>query len=372
MVDHRPPLAALLLGALIAVPGEAADGGATVEEAFGEASAQVGEDDAAAVVALLRLVREQPAADLAPDALMLAAEVEEERLRRPARALDHYEELLARYPSSRQSIRAAHRRDFLRRGLGAGEAPLAEYQAILRDFAHRPDEALRRMARLVDDHPSFPERSEAGLWLGHRALGRGDVATAERWFTTVEGWGGERRTLIAARRGRAAAAHRGGRLREAERRYRDLAAEASASDGEGAREGLRTARLAVARYVAAWIAVACLLLLLGAGLWRARRALFPLPAEVRYYLPVALLLTVAAATEDRAITGAVAAIAVGGALITWSTAAGSRRAPARSAAAIVRRAMVPVVAVLALVYAAVYFHGLSDLVLETLRHGPER
>jgi hypothetical protein len=87
------------------------------------------------------------------------------------------------------------------------------------------------------------------------------------------------------------------------------------------------------------------------------------------------LFIAAAATENRSITLATSAIAVGGALVVWLNASAStarlQRGP-MSVSERLLRALACALAVLAVTYLAIWAAGLTDLVAETLRMGPER
>jgi hypothetical protein len=100
-----------------------------------------------------------------------------------------------------------------------------------------------------------------------------------------------------------------------------------------------------------------------------------MPIELTYYLPVAALFVAAALTENRAIGIATSAIAVGGAVVVWLTSLGwaarlDRGPMSRLARA--ARVVAVSVAVVALMFLAVQATGLTDVVLETIRTGPER
>jgi len=102
-----------------------------------------------------------------------------------------------------------------------------------------------------------------------------------------------------------------------------------------------------------------------------RRRLRRAPTELLYYLPVAGLFAAAGATENAAIGWATGGMAAGGAVITWLTGAGTPeravRWPERTL-----RALALALAVLSLAFIAIQWAGLTDLVVETFRAGPER
>src|SRR4051812_25908376 len=93
------------------------DGGARpaidARAAFDAAMDLVGRDDAAAEAKLVALADADPEGEYADDALIEAAQLDEEKLGRPARARDLYAKLLERAPGSRLALRARARLEFL-------------------------------------------------------------------------------------------------------------------------------------------------------------------------------------------------------------------------------------------------------------------
>jgi hypothetical protein len=140
-----------------------------------------------------------------------------------------------------------------------------------------------------------------------------------------------------------------------------------------AEDGLVAVHSALRRLLATGFALALLMLLAGMTL-RAAWPLGPLslPVELWYYLPVAGLFVLAAATENRAIGMAVAMVAVGGGVILYLSSTLEARRPASSLRVRLRRSAGIALAVLALVFLAVQATGLTPVVMETLRSGPER
>ncbi len=333
---------------------------------------------AAAADALEKLGHAQPRDSFAPDALFEAAVVSEERLSDPARARRLYEEVATKYPSSRLSRRAQTRADFLARSLTTGEEPLRVYDDILTGAAARPRaESRARMEQLLQKWPDFALADRALFWLGQRlaedhrwkeAMAR--YAELERRFPSSE-W------ALRAKKARADILLSRGHPFEARAIYRDLVAHGDAVARSAGHEGLADSVSWIARAIGV---VVCVLYLI-AFAWLHVRAVVPrarlrrVPLELLYYAPVAVLFVAAAVTENRAIGLATAGIAVGGAAIVWITSLGlaSRldRGPLSRAARLGRVAAVAL-AVIALVFLAVQATGLTDIVLETFRSGPER
>lgn len=371
--------------ALAAGPPDAAARG----EAGGEGEARarfeaalelVGHDDAAAVERL-EAVGGQPG-DYAPDALMEAARLLEDRLGRPDRARALYAQVVARYPGSRLSLRARARVSYLDAHLGSGAGPLGDYQRILSGYPGRPPAESRRLVeQLLSAHPDFSLADQALLWLAADDARAGRCARAEAGYAEVERRFPGTEAAALAEKGRGDCLLSGGRLRQAEAVYGALIARDAARRFpgvvEGARAGLASVARARARRGLRWAALALLVAYLGAGLV-ASRPLWPLRPgrELAFYLPVAAAFTLLAAlSATRAVALATLAIALGGAAITWV--AGRVVAAARAA----RRppplgwplfALATVLAVLALSLTAVHAADLTDLVVDTLRDGPER
>ncbi len=159
--------------------------------------------------------------------------------------------------------------------------------------------------------------------------------------------------------------------------YRQLAAMSDPIAHSAGQEGLADSVSWVVRAILVAVCICYLLafafLHLRAVVPRAR--LRRVPLELLYYLPVAILFVTAALTENRAIGLATSGIAVGGGAVVWLTslsfAARLERGPISLAARLGRSAAI-VLAVLALMFLAVQATGLTDIVIETFRSGPER
>ena len=336
-------------------------------------------DPAAAVRALERLADIAPQGEDAADALHEAAQLAEERLAEPARALALYQRLLERYPNHRLALRARARRDFLATGLRSGASPLAEYQDILQGYGTRPQTAsVARMERLLAAHPDFALADRARRWLAENALQAGDPATAERHYRDVE----ERSPGMAASReaalGRAAALLAQGRPFAARHLYQTLLHAPEPATRAAAGRGLATTEQQLLRQAGFFVALLYLLGYLGVQLWTARGGLWPLPLELKFYLPVAVLFLLAALPARDSVLPALALIAGGGALLTWLAGSASRRALLQGATRTITlrsatlRLATMAFAILALAYAALHATHLVDFLIETLRYGPDR
>jgi Tetratricopeptide repeat len=328
-----------------------------------------------AAAALERLGHDHPDSNFADDALFEAAVLSEERLSDPASAARLYREVATQYPQSRLARRARTRADFLESSLRTGAQPLAEYQRILAEGSRDPRGAILAMEQLLQAHPEFALTDRALFWLASRLVEAGRERDGverylelERRFPSSE-WA--RRSLKA----RADLLLSHGSTREARGIYLALSRSTDPIARAGGTEGLRavgTSRLRRALVIASLVYLA---LFLGFHLFVGRRQLWPLPAELLYYLPVAGLFTAAAATENTLIGWATGGMAAGGALVTWSAAASTGARLVRGRIGGVQRllgAAALALAVLAVAFVAVQWSGLTDLVLETMRNGPER
>ena len=358
--------------------GETTHGEPTAQEKFAAATALEAKGQfAAAADALEALGHAQPKDSFAPDALFEAAVVSEERLSDPTRARRLYQEVATKYPSSRLSRRAETRAQFLARSLTTGEEPLRVYDDILTGAASRPRaESRARMEALLQKWPDFALADRALFWLGQRlaedhrwneAMAR--FAELERRFPSSE-WalrGKKARADILLSRGHPFAARA---------IYKELIAHGDAVARSAGHEGLADSVSWIARAIGVVVCVVYLVVFAWLQIRRVPRArLRRVPLELLYYAPVAVLFVAAALTENRAIGVATAGIAVGGAAVVWLTSLGLaarlERGPLSRAARIGRVAAVAL-AVGALVFLAVQATGLTDIVLETFRTGPER
>ena len=231
------------------------------------------------------------------------------------------------------------------------------------------------MDALLAAHPDFALADTALLWLANLDAREGKSAAAAERYLTIERRFPDREAWALARKGRADLALATSHPFTARALYQsilDSPASAHRPVADAARAGLRLARTALLRLLAFTLALACLTLFFAWSLfWSRPLYLRPLPTELHYYLPVAALFSLCAATENRAIALATATVAVGGAAILFVT----TRAAARAATSTPRRllfAFAVAAAALSLTYAALYTQNLLDFVLETLRAGPER
>jgi len=370
--------AALVVAAVVAVAGVARADTAGQQRFAAATALEAKGDFAAAAAALEALGHDAPADSFAPDALFEAAVVAEERLSDPARARRLYAEVATKYPASRLARRAATRGDFLAQSLTTGEAPLRAYDEVLAGATARPRaESIARMQELLQKWPDFALADRALFWLGQRLAEERRPDDAVARFAEVERRFPSSEWALRAKKARADLLLSRGHPFVARAVYRELEASSDPVARSAGKEGLADS---VSFLVRGLFVVLCVIYLVGFA-WLHVRAVSPrarlrrVPLELTYYGPVALLFVVAAVTENRAIGIATAAIAVGGAVVVWLTSLGwaarVERGPLSPLARAGRIAAVTV-AVVALLFLAVQATGLTDIVLETLRTGPER
>jgi outer membrane protein assembly factor BamD (BamD/ComL family) len=329
-----------------------------------------GEKAREAAAALQALARDLPDDDIAPEALFEAAQILEEQLRDPEGARRLYDEVQARYPQSRLSRRAQARTAELTAGLRTGVAPYLAFQELLRGEKGSP-EILRGLQRLLAEHPDFALGDRARYLLGgalHEAGRDREAAAAlgevlsrhpgSEWAPRARQLLGQialaRGDFAAARDHFAALSRYGGSLWET----------AAVQGQEQVARAQRRSRLSR-------LGLAFVLLYAGLLLFRAAPRLRPLPYELWYYLPVAgFLVVVAYLTSAAPVWRALLALGLCGAAFMWlsgAAARGYRGTWTGTIAGVAGR----VVCAAALCYLVVYHGGLLDIVIETLRHGPE-
>jgi outer membrane protein assembly factor BamD (BamD/ComL family) len=322
---------------------------------------------------LAELADRFPTSTLAPEALFVAAQQYEEALAQPVQAQTLYRRLVLGYPDSRLLRRAESRLAQLTLSLQTGAEPLLRFQAIVRATSESSPERTQQLTALLAAHPQFALGDQATYLLLDGALRRGEVAAAVRYqrelatrFPSSE-W---------SARGQQSYAEwllRRGQLWAARAEFAILAGHPSPLWRQAAVEGLREVSSAQRRRLIAVVVGAVLLLtMLGIGL-RHRQRLWPPPEEVAYYTPVGLFFVlVAALTQGAVFARPLLWLLLGGVVLCWLSAAAAR-APARLRpidklwGGLWRATLA-----LLLCYLAIERQGLWELLLETLRNGPDR
>ncbi|HUH06137.1 MAG TPA: tetratricopeptide repeat protein, partial [Kofleriaceae bacterium] len=333
---------------------------------------------------------ELPGDARADDALFAAAQLYEERLGDPARAAELYQRLVRDFGDSRVSLAAAKRLELLRPALGPGDRG-ADALAAMNRILHDPELdlaiAIADMEALIQANPDWTGLPDAVLWLGH-ALRRNEqpeLALA-RYHEVATRWPASEQAFEALLIAIEVAAHIG-QFELAERDLETLHAMAAAhpDDDPGRRRSLDAARTTIDReqtrahlYRAAVLMLALVLIGLvvslrtGTGSWRrAGRALARPPGEVLYMAPVAAVLVASALTGHEDVAPAVTLILIGGVAVTWLSGAGLAAAPAGGRLRPLLHVLASAAGVLAIAYIALHRTRLLDLIVSTVRFGPE-
>lgn len=369
---------AVLLGA-VPRAGAAPDPQALVVE--------LGSPDRAAVEAAVAALEALPAApddnDLA-NALFRAARACEDTLADPRRALALYERIARDHGSSRIAASAERRVAALRVQLGGANQHAARAAALARLIADADTLPADRVERTAQEllEADWPGAPEAGLWLAEWLRRTGRLADArDRYAEVARRWPDSPQAQLAIRGGAGNALD----ARDWDR-AEQLAAQLPAVDEadrivrEDLLELAARGRQIDRWYARAWlIALGCLLALIASLVEAARRGgyhrprLRP-PIEVLFLAPVAAVMIGVALTTHQLIAPAVLILTLGGLVLAWLSGATldtlrARHRPVRARA--VLHVAICLVAVVALLYVALVRDNLLEMVIETVRFGPE-
>ncbi len=112
------------------------------------------------------LAENHPDDKLADDALYQAGEVAERYLGEYNLAQQMYEQVIERFPDSRNAMRAKGALRRLARGRETGDRPYFLYTQVLRQYAQiGSEEALKRMKDLYRQYPDFRLADRVGYWI---------------------------------------------------------------------------------------------------------------------------------------------------------------------------------------------------------------
>jgi hypothetical protein len=327
-------------------------------------------DDPGKLDAAVRAVEQGPAD---PVAVYEAARAADERLAQPARALALYERVLRERGDVAVAVKAEKRAMILRAEIGeAHQAEATAFAKLVAEADRAPDVVARGDALGAAAWPGAPATL---VWLAEwlRRHGRFDEAQA-RYAQVVTRWPDSREAVI-ARRGAAGAAvdARDWDRAEALARALPVSDEADRLTRSQLLHAASIGRLRTRLHVAAWIALVLAFVglagSLGFAAWRARRFSLRPPIEVVYGAPIAAVLVLASFTAHRAIGPAVTRISLVGIVLAWISGAALELRPGRC------RALLHVVAcalgVLGVAYIALTHDGLIDMLIETVRFGPD-
>lgn len=349
-----------------------------------------------AVASLLAIADDAPASALAADALFTAAKLCEDRLADPARARALYQRLVSAYPSSRTALAAQRRATDLAETIGPsqrGAPALAAFTDILQHFTERGERQSLTMAEAVlTEYPDWSGRARVLAWMGdvHQRMGRHEQALARylesnRAATALATQAGREEALVESFRGAGEAALALSRFDAAERYFRQMPINDDPSRArslEDALERVERLRLRALLYQLSFALLALVLALLLALLRTAAgsnrvmlTAARALPGEVVFMIPIAGILMAASLTAHYAIAPAVTIICLGGVGITWLSGVGLRAARVRPGGLGGWRppvhALASICAIVALTYIALHHNRLVDMIVETVRFGPD-
>lgn len=321
-----------------------------------------------------------------PDALFAAARACEDELHDPARAAAIYDRIVAEYPDARASIAAARRARALHATLGRhGEtaAQAAELAQLIAGADAAPvAQVIERADRLAS--AAWPGAPDAALWLAEWLRRTGRLAEAQvRYAAVVARWPGQPQAIAALRGGAGCAleAHDAS-LAESLASRLPVADPGSQIERDDLLAAAARSRRRARGYLAAWLAIAAVLAALIGSLvevtlrsapgtrWSALRP----PGELVFGGPVAAVLIGVAFTAHRLIAPAVATIAIGGLAFTWLSGAALDRLRALGRPRRLRslgHVAACLIGVAGLGYIALTRGDLLDLLIETVRVGPE-
>jgi len=336
-----------------------------------------------AVAAILQL----PASESDPDVVFAAGRACEDKLGDPGRAVAIYDRIVAEHPTARVATAATRRATALREQIGPhGEtaALAAELAQLIAHADAQPAAAvIQRAERLAT--AAWPGAPVAALWLADWLRRSGQLAEAQAHYAGVAArWPAlpEARAAVRGGAGCALDAHDWA-LAETLANRLPLADPVDRIAREDLLAAAARGRRRDRWYAAAWIAIAgafaSLLGSLAEAVLRSpagtRWAALRPPIEVVFLAPVALVLVGVAFTAHRLIAPAVVTISAGGVALTWLSGATIERLRARGRPRRLRslgHVLACLAGVAALAYVALTHGGLIELLIETVRFGPER
>jgi tetratricopeptide (TPR) repeat protein len=256
-----------------------------------------------------------------------------------------------------------------RTGEGAFAKVAAEHDRLVAKIQEPgdPKPALRELAALVEQNPTYPRKATAMLALAHGWETDGAFEKAHAWLqraVTVAQQGEHERVWAELAR----FAIRAGQLDEAEAAIREL------HDRELAADLRDSAARAKARHelrIGLWIALAVISLGVAWSLRRVSWKVIVRPStEVVFMIPIAIVIALVAATGNPLVARAVRSILIVGVIVGWlfgAVFAASK--PGRLRLAV--QALCAIVAVIAASYLAIDHDRMIDLVVETWKSGPD-
>ncbi len=341
-------------------------------------------DDPQALSLAIAAIERAPATPELADNLFAAGRACEDRLQDPARALAIYERILRELPDARVAAAAERRAERLRAGIGAHGEHAREATELAQLIASADtlstDDVIRRATALAA--APWPGAPDAALFLAEllRRVGRYDEAQV-RYAAVVTGWPGSPQAIAALRggAGNALDAHAWTLAEELARQLpvteladRILRDDLLAAAAQGRFHGRF--------YVTAWIAfllafAAMLASLVEAILRGGRRLPSPRPPfEVIFVVPLGALLVAISHSTNATASPVIVAVTLCAAVLAWISGATLDLLRARGRAVRVRaiaHIACSVTAAVALGYIMIIRGDLLDLLIETVRSGPD-
>ena len=376
-------LAALLL-AIVSTPLAAqTDGGPSLdaEQLFEQATDAVGEGELEAAAELLERASKVGEGRIAAEALFLLGELYEEQLDNPGRARAVYQRIITKHPQQGVAVAARRRLATLETLLGEDDGDrLGRFLAIRRrETDSQPSESLAAAEALLTEDPEWISTAHVRLWMAGVALRDGQKSRAEALYREALS-SSDPDVVFEARLAASELARDRGAFAEALEIAKGIDPGGLAGRLQARTDAVAAIERAQVRSgwadIAMVVVFAVPLLLLSLVAWRRRslrafgRALWPPPTETIYLIPVLGVFLAASYTGHMGIAAAVLVVSIAGVLASWVAGAALRVLP-RSWLASIGVALGAVLTVTSAFYIALVRGGLVDLIISTVRLGPD-
>ncbi len=368
---------------VLAAPGHSttdSQSGSPGAQLFYKALAQYRDGNWTGAMELLKnLITRFPKDQFCDDAMAKMAQLQEEQMGQPTKALETWRSLAKTFPHSRLARRARIRAEFLSEHLDQGPEVLAEYERLLRTGARmNVDEAVNRMKALIDTHPEFSLKAQGLLFIAELLEKSGDFEKERKILESVihSSPGSQEAGLAMVKIGRLAMQQ--GRLDEAESAFEMLKSLPGKQWSTASEEYLARLSNVKTRHWTLWIAltlwvlvllsmILALALVARSGGWS---FCWPPPLELWFFfVAMRTLISIVWAHAHQAavslswMTGLMAPVIVGnGLLLRKIRVSGPGRYLWITAG---------LLTVFLCVYAAICLSGMLDQVLHTIRFGTD-
>ena len=129
---------------------------------------------------------ETSGSSLIDDALMQIGSIAQYKMGQYEKAQKAYEELVKRFPNSRNARRASKRLEQLQRDRVSGDEPLRIYETILHEFPRLGEKKALEMALdLYKRYPDFIRRSQLLIWIGDAYERASEFDTALKYYGEI-------------------------------------------------------------------------------------------------------------------------------------------------------------------------------------------